>query len=217
MPDAPPSLLVLDCDGVIVDSERIAVRIDVQVLARLGWHLTEAEIAERYVGRSHAVMVADIEAHLGHRLPGDWEAEYQDLYRVAFEAELRPVDGIVEALDGISIPTCIASGGSHARIERSLRIVGLFERFAGRIFSADDVASGKPAPDLFLHAARSMGADPNAAVVVEDSPFGVQAARAAGMRVLGFAGGLTSAERLADATVVFTDMRKLPDLLGLTE
>ena len=92
--------------------------------------------------------------------------------------------------------------------------MGLYERFAGRIFSASDVTNGKPAPDLFLHAARSLGAEPTETVVVEDSPFGVEAARSAGMRVLGFAGGLTEADRLADATIVFTDMRKLPELLS---
>ena len=205
--------MIFDCDGVLVDSEPIAVRIDAWVLARLGWPLSEVEIIERFVGRSHEFMVGEIEAHLGRPLPDDWDDEFEPLYRDAFEAELRPVEGIVRALDGIAIPTCVASNGSHPRTERSLRIVGMFERFEGRIFSASDVANGKPAPDLFLHAARSMGAAPIDAVVVEDSPFGVQAARSAGMRVLGFAGGLTPAERLTDATAVFTDMRTLPDLL----
>jgi len=209
-----PRLLILDCDGVLVDSEPIAVRVDAEVLAHLGWPLTEAEIIERFVGRSHESMVSEIEAHLGRPLPDDWEDEFRHLYRDAFEAELQPVDGILDALDRISILTCVASSGSHSKIERSLRIVGLYERFAGRIFSASDVANGKPAADLFIHAARSMGADPTETVVVEDSPFGIKAARSAGMRVLGFAGGLTSANRLADATVVFTDMRRLPDLLG---
>ena len=99
MLDATRGLLVLDCDGVIVDSEPIAVRIDAQVLAHLGWPLTEAEIVERFVGRSHASMVHDIEAHLGHPLDDGWDDAFQHLYRQAFEAELRPVDGIVQALD----------------------------------------------------------------------------------------------------------------------
>jgi HAD superfamily hydrolase (TIGR01509 family) len=209
----PPRLVILDCDGVIVDSERIAVRVDAEVLARLGWPLTEAEIVERFVGRSHEFMVSEIEAQLGRPLPDDWEDEFQHLYLDAFEAELRPVDGIVEALEALSIPTCVASSSSHSKIERSLGIVGLYERFVGRIFSASDVTNGKPAPDLFLHAAAAMRVDPTDAVVVEDSPFGVEAALAAGMRVFGYAGGMVPADRLANATVVFTDMRQLPKLL----
>jgi HAD superfamily hydrolase (TIGR01509 family) len=212
-----PRLVILDCDGVIVDSERIAVRVDVEVLARLGWPLTEAEIVERFVGRSHEFMVSEIEAQLGRPLPDDWEDEFQHLYRDAFEAELRPVDGIIEALEvleALSLPTCVASSSSHSKIEHSLLIVGLYARFVGRIFSSSDVTNGKPAPDLFLHAAATMRVDPADAVVVEDSPFGVEAALAAGMRVLGYAGGLVQADRLTSATVVFTDMRQLPGLLA---
>lgn len=207
-------LLVLDCDGVLVDSERIAVRIDVQVLDRLGWPLTEAQIVERFVGRSHEYMVSEIEKFLGRRLPPDWEDEFLPLYREAFEAELRPVDGVTAALDRLDVLTCVASSGSHEKIERSLRLCGLYERFARRIFSSHDVAHGKPAPDLFLLAAARMGVTPAQAIVVEDSPFGIDAALAARMPVLGYAGGLVPPERLAGATRVFTDMRDLPELVA---
>lgn len=210
-----PELVVFDCDGVLVDSERIAVKVDARVLAELGWPLTEAEVAERFVGRSPADMAADIEAHLGIPLPADWHARYRHLYREAFEAELTPVDGIVEALDAIALPTCVASSTSHEGLRHVLGLTGLYERFAGRIFSAADVARGKPAPDLFLHAARSLGVRPAACVVVEDSRYGVAAARAAGMRAYGYSGGLTPASALAGpGTVVFADMRDLPALLG---
>ena len=140
--DAP--LVILDCDGVIVDSERIAVRVDAQVLAALGWPLTEAEIVERFVGRSHEFMVGELEAHLGRELASDWEDEFQHLYRDAFATELRPVDGIADALDGISLPTCVASSGSHRKIEASLRIVGLYERFAGRISARATCRTASP-------------------------------------------------------------------------
>jgi HAD superfamily hydrolase (TIGR01509 family) len=212
-PPVSERLLILDCDGVLVDSERIAVRIDSHVLGRLGWPLTEAQIVERFVGRSHEYMVSEIETHLDRRLPSDWEDEFRHLYREAFEAELRPVDGVVEALDRLNVATCVASSGSHERIERSLRLCGLYERFAGRIFSSHDVPRGKPAPDLFLLAASRMGVAPAQAIVVEDSPFGVEAALAAGMPVLGYAGGLVPRERLAGATHVFTDMQRLPELV----
>ncbi|MFD0593348.1 HAD family hydrolase [Catellatospora coxensis] len=114
----------------------------------------------------------------------------------AHEAGLVPVPGIVEALNAITLPTCVASSGRHDKMRNTLGITGLYERFEGRIFSATEVANGKPAPDLFLHAAARMGADPARCVVVEDSRPGVQAARAAGMRVLAYAGGHTG--RLAN-------------------
>jgi HAD superfamily hydrolase (TIGR01509 family) len=207
-------LVIFDCDGVLVDSEPIALRIDREVLARLGWELTEAEIVERFVGRTEEAMVAEIEEQLGHALPRAWEDEFQPLYRKALEQELQPVDGIVEALDRIDLPTCVASSGSHEKMRFTLGLTGLWERFEGRIFSASEVRHGKPAPDLFLHAAARMGADPARCAVVEDSAFGVEAARAAGMRAFAYAGGVTPAQRLAGpGTVVFEEMRALPELL----
>jgi len=211
----PIELVIFDCDGVLVDSERLAVRIDVRVLATLGWPLSEREVIDRFLGRSHEFMVAEIQAHLGRRLPVDWEDEFQHLYREAFAAELTPVAGVVEALEQITLATCVASSGSHDKMRYTLGLTGLYDRFAGRIFSASEVANGKPAPDLFLHAARRMGVDPAACAVVEDSRYGVEAARAAGMLALGFAGGLTTAERLrGSGTLVFSDMRDLPSLLA---
>lgn len=210
-----PELTIFDCDGVLVDSERIAIRIDAVVLADLGWPLSEAEIIERFVGRSEEHMVREIEAQLGRRLPANWEAAYQNLYVTAFERELRAVEGVVDALDRITSATCVASSGSHARIERSLRRTDLYGRFEGRIFSASEVANGKPAPDLFLHAAARLGVPPARCAVVEDSRYGVEAARAAGMAAFGYAGGVTPGHRLeGPRTVVFSDMRRLPDLLA---
>lgn len=211
----PISLVIFDCDGVLVDTERIAVRIDVIVLAELGWPMTEAEVVERFMGRSDEEMTAEIEAHLGRRLPASWEAPFRHLYRQAFEAELEPVAGVVEALDAIAIPTCVASSGTHEKIRFTLGLTGLYERFAGRIFSVGDVARGKPAPDLFLHAAGRMGVPPAQCAVVEDSRYGVEAARAAGMRAFGYAGGLAPKGALAGPqTIVFEDMRDLPGLLA---
>jgi HAD superfamily hydrolase (TIGR01509 family) len=211
----PISLVIFDCDGVLVDTERIAVRIDVMVLAELGWPMTEAEVVERFMGRSDEEMTAEIEAHVGRRLPASWEAPFRHLYRQAFEAELEPVAGVVEALDAIAIPTCVASSGTHEKIRFTLGRTGLYERFAGRIFSVGDVARGKPAPDLFLHAAGRMGVPPAQCAVVEDSRYGVEAARAAGMRAFGYAGGLAPKGALAGPqTIVFEDMRDLPGLLA---
>jgi HAD superfamily hydrolase (TIGR01509 family) len=213
-------LIIFDCDGVLVDSERLSVRVDAIFLDRLGWPMSEAEIIERFVGRSDADMRAVIEEHLGGPIPADIDQEFDRLYRETFDAELTPVDGIVEALDAIvaaGIPICVASSGGHAKIRRSLELTGLTEYFGDRIFSAADVEHGKPAPDLFLHAASRMGAAPSRSAVVEDSAFGVDAAIAAGMQAFAYAGGVTSADRLSrPGVVVFDDMRRLPGLLGAT-
>ena len=207
-------LVIFDCDGVLVDSERLAVKIDVRILAQLGWPMSEAEVIDRFVGVSDLYVREAIESHLGRRLADDWEAEFEPLYREAFAAELRPVDGIVAALDQIAVPTCVASSGTHDKMRYTLGLTGLYDRFHGRIFSATEVVRGKPAPDLFLHAAKRMGVAPAACVVVEDSIMGVTAARAAGMSVLAYGSGVTSAARLAGPnTIVFEHMRQLPDLI----
>jgi HAD superfamily hydrolase (TIGR01509 family) len=208
-----PELVIFDCDGVLVDSERLAVRTEAGILASLGWPLTEQEIVERFVGRSARYMHEQIERHLGRRV--DWEAEFEARYREVFARELRPVEGVVEALDHIDLPVCVASSGTHAKIRFSLGLTGLDARFEGRIFSAEDVDRGKPAPDLFLYAAERMSREPSVCAVVEDSVSGVAAATAAGMRVLAFAGGVTPAEKLAvEGAQVFHEMVDLPGLLA---
>jgi HAD superfamily hydrolase (TIGR01509 family) len=211
----PFELVIFDCDGVLVDSERVAVPVDVAVLAAVGWEMTEAEVVERFVGRPDSYMAAELEARLGRPFEPGWDAEYEPWHRQAFEAELEPVPGVVEALDRIRTPTCVASSGTAEKIRFTLGLVGLYGRFAGRIFSVTDVTNGKPAPDLLLHAAASLGVAPSSCAVVEDSRPGVEAARAAGMAAFAYAGGLTPANRLAGpATVVFDHMRELPRLLG---
>lgn len=206
--------MIFDCDGVLIDSERLAVKVDVLVLSELGWPLSEAEVVERFVGRSDRETRAEIETQLGRKLPAGWQERVNALYHQAFAAELAPVAGILEALDQITLPTCVASSGTHEHLRYTLRLTGLFDRFAGRVFSAEDVGRGKPAPDLFLHAADRMGAVPAGCLVVEDSRPGVEAARAAGMRVLAFAGGLSPRELLdGPDTTLFADMRELPGLV----
>jgi HAD superfamily hydrolase (TIGR01509 family) len=206
-------LVIFDCDGVLVDSERLAVRTEAEILTGLGWPLTEADIVERFVGRSAAYMHQEIERHLGRSV--DWDAEFEVQYRRVFERELAPVPGVIAALDRIPIPNCVASSGSHERMRFTLGLTGLFDRFEGRIFSVDDVSQGKPAPDIFLHAAEEMGTPPSRCAVVEDSISGVNAGLAAGMAVFAFAGGVTGPTKLSiDAAVIFRDMRDLPMALA---
>jgi HAD superfamily hydrolase (TIGR01509 family) len=208
-------LVIFDCDGVLVDSERLAVGIDVVVLGDAGIRMTEAEVIERFVGRSGQVMRDAIETHLGRRLTDDEQVRHEQLYADAYEAELTPVDGVVQALDQIPEPSCVASSSEPAALRRKLELTGLLTRFDGRIFSAVEVADGKPAPDLFLHAAERLGANPAGCVVVEDSRPGVEAARAAGMHAFAYAGGVTRASLLeGPGTTVFTDMRRLAALIS---
>ena len=207
-------LVIFDCDGVLVDSERLAVRVEARLISELGWPLTEQDVLERFVGRSDAHMRGEIEAALGRAVP-EWDDLYREHLHAAFHAELTPVDGVSEAIAALTVATCVASSGTHDKMALTLGLTGLHDRFADRIFSTTEVANGKPAPDLFLHAADQMGADPAACIVVEDSRSGVEGARAAGMRVLGYAGGLTPADWLEGPdTVVFTDMADLPGLIS---
>ncbi|MFI7094878.1 HAD family hydrolase [Streptomyces lydicus] len=216
MTQSPVELVIFDCDGVLVDSERICVKVDAMVMTDLGCTFTEEEIIEKFVGSSTEVYTAAVEAQLGRRLEKDWLQQYEHLYEAAFEAELAAVDGVAEALNSLTTPVCVASNTHHAGIRRSLEIAALSDHFEERIFSADDVPRGKPAPDLFLHAARSMGVEPERCAVIEDSAYGVQAARAAGMRAFGYCGGLTPATRLeGPGTTLFDDMRNLPKLLTI--
>ncbi|HEY4823473.1 MAG TPA: HAD family hydrolase [Solirubrobacteraceae bacterium] len=207
-------LVIFDCDGVLVDSEPISVRLDVEMLAELGLTMTEEEVIERFVGRSPDVIVQAVEAELGHPPPDGWFERGEQQLRERFVAELEPVSGIVDALAQITAPVCVASSSKPETLRFKLELTGLYDRFADRIFSASEVANGKPAPDLFLHAAARLGAAPAGCVVVEDSRYGVEAARAADMDVLAYAGGVTPALVLAGPrTVVFDDMRALPELL----
>ncbi|MFI1095962.1 HAD family hydrolase [Streptomyces sp. NPDC020917] len=211
----PIELVIFDCDGVLVDTERIAVRVQVALGAELGWPLTEAEAVDLFIGRSHAANRAQVADRLGEDTAAVWSQRFEQLHREAVDAGLTPVEGLPEALDALALPTCVASSGSHDKMRHTLGRTGLYARFAGRIYSATEVPRGKPEPDLFLHAARRMGVDPAACAVVEDSRPGVQAARAAGMRAFGYAGGPTPAERLeGHGTVVFHDMRELPALVA---
>ncbi len=207
-------LVIFDCDGVLVDSERIAVHIDQSVLETVGMSMSIEEIIDRFVGRTAAVIYEAIEKHLGRPLSADLRARFNRMYDEAFEAELEPVDGIDEALAQITQTICVASSSVPASLRHKLALTGLLEHFEGRMYSAEQVRRGKPAPDLFMFAADQMGVDPAECVVVEDSRYGVEAALAANMRVLGYTGGVTAASLGATGAVLFDDMRDLPDLVG---
>lgn len=203
--------VIFDCDGVLVDSEPISNRVLAEALTGIGLPMTAEESTATFMGRSWASLVEIVEGRLGRAVPADLRARYLDRIFAAFERELQPVPGIAAALDRIALPWCVASSSSHEKMRFTLGHTGLLERFEGRLFSATEVTQGKPAPDLFLHAAARMGWAPEQCAVVEDSAPGVQAALAAGMTALAYA-GRTDPALLAGAQV-FTRMAELPALL----
>lgn len=202
-------LVIFDCDGVLVDSEPLSNRALRDSLEDIGLVMTLDGTSAEFKGRSYRQVEARLAELLGRPVPPDFGDDYRARRDAAFWAHLEPVAGIEEALDTLydeEVPTCVASSGDHEKMRLTLGLTGLYDRFEGRIYSATEVPRGKPAPDLFLHAAAQEGFAPEDCVVVEDSVPGVAAARAAGMRVLGFGEEL-------DADMVFSDMRELPQLL----
>ncbi len=198
--------VIWDCDGVLVDSEPTSNRVLAALLTELGLPMTPQESMATFMGKSWVTNLEIIEERLGHPPPPDLTERYRAARNEALR-DVRPVDGIEEALDAIALPDCVASSGDHAKMRVTLGAAGLLERFAGRIFSALDLPGGrgKPEPDLFLHAAGRMGFDAATTAVVEDSAPGVEAGLRAGMRVFGYR---------VDAPTRFEDMRELPDLLA---
>ena len=216
-------MVIFDCDGVLVDSERLTHQVVVDMLAERGVSLSFEEAVDRFIGMSMANGVVQMTDLLGGALPAEFLPEMGRRTRAAFRAGLTSVPGIEAVLDGLdrlpSRPFCVASNGNHAKVNFTLGHTDLLPRFTGqttvRIFTADDVAHPKPAPDLFLLAARTLGADPARTTVVEDTPTGVKAAKAAGMRAIGFA-AMTPAGRLqaAGADAIARSMAEVAALLA---
>ncbi|MEM7223827.1 MAG: HAD family hydrolase [Pseudomonadota bacterium] len=214
-----PDLVIFDCDGVLVDSEIIACRVDARELGRLGFKLTVEEVAARFVGYKTQDMIDTLSAEQGIPVPEDFRDHILARVLTAFDSELTAVPNMARALEAIDRPVCVASSSDVPRIEHSLELTGLRRFFDERIFSAQMVARGKPFPDLFQLAARSLRTPPETCLVIEDSVTGVKAGVAAGMRVLGFAGashcldGHGDRLRAAGAAEVFDDMAELPGLI----
>jgi HAD superfamily hydrolase (TIGR01509 family) len=214
-------LIIFDCDGVLVDSEPLAMRVLLEALAAVGYDIDEASAYERFLGRSLAVMQTILRSESGFELSTDRLEQMRLQLFELYRRELTAMPGISETLDRLTTPYCVASSSLPERIRVSLEVTGLLPRFAPRLFSATMVANGKPAPDLFLHAARQTGVAPGACLVIEDSGPGIEAAQRAGMRVFGFVGGSHARrpgyrERLAalKPDLMFDDMRQLPDLIA---
>ncbi|HEX3737488.1 MAG TPA: HAD family hydrolase, partial [Solirubrobacterales bacterium] len=192
---------------------RISLRIQAERISALGLPTTYEDCVRDFLGLGMPATLRILAERLGEPLPGGWEEDLDAAVRAAFRRELRPVEGVGAALDAIDSPTCVASSGSQEKMRLTLGLTGLRDRFAGRIFSAEEVERGKPAPDLFLHAAARMGVAPQRCVVVEDSPFGVAGATAAGMRALGYSPDGDGALLVGEGATVFASMAELPALV----
>ena len=185
-------LVIFDCDGVLIDSEPIANAVFSRMLATVGIEMSPAEVMRRFVGRSRDTCIAMAGEMRGSPLPPDFAQKWDDALHEALEREVRPVEGIPELLRSLPIPYCVASNGEPSHMQRGLRAAGLMPLVEGRLFSARQVANPKPAPDVYLFAAKAMGAQAARCAVVEDTATGVKAGIAAGMTVYGYVGGAQS-------------------------
>ncbi len=216
-----PELVIFDCDGVLVDSEPISISVLVEIIRAAGGNVSEEAAYLRFLGMSMASVGEILARDFGFAMTGEHLEEMRCELARRFARELKPMPGIVAVLRGLGPKRCVASSSNLERIRLSLGVTGLLELLEPHLYSASMVERGKPAPDLFLHAARQMGVAPSCCVVIEDSPAGVAAAKRAGMRVLAFAGGSHAAKAglhralaTLDPDLVFDDMAELPDLLA---
>ena len=199
-------LVIFDCAGVLVDSEPITNRVLAQMINELGIPITMGEMQENFLGRSMGFCCNLIEEMLGRPLPAEFLDQYRLRTTAAWAAELKAIRGIeavLDALDARNIPFCVASSSSHHEMRTRLGLTGLLARFDNNLFSVTEVPAAKPAPDVHLHAANRYATHPSRCCVVEDSPTGVRAAVAAGMRVYGYC-GLTPRDCLVEAGAHFT-------------
>lgn len=221
MPSETGPLLIFDCDGVLVDSEPVSVAVLIEMLAHQGVEMTEEEAYQRFLGRSIASMTATLWEEYGIETDIDFLDHMRSALFERFRLELKAIEGMAETLDRLAMPRCVASSSQPERIRYSLGLTGLLEKFEPHIFSATMVRNGKPAPDLFLHAASRMGVEPANCIVIEDSPAGILAAKAAGMCVFAFTGGSHARfpafrEQIAglEPDLVFDAMPDLVQLVG---
>jgi HAD superfamily hydrolase (TIGR01509 family) len=211
------TLLIFDCDGVLVDSELLANAALAELMSTLGCPMTTQQALQIFTGLRLQDVLASAEALLSFPIPADLGAAAGRRLLERFRHELKPVKGVHEALGLLPYPRCVVSSSARQRLNLSLEVTGLVGLFGDRVFSADQVEQGKPAPDLYLLAARSFAVTPADCIVIEDSTLGIRAAVAAGMKTIGFAGAthataeLAQQLKMAGANIVIAAMSDLPD------
>ncbi|MGU3399444.1 HAD family hydrolase [Brucellaceae bacterium D45D] len=216
------SLIIFDCDGVLVDSEIIAAEVESALLSDAGYQIAPDEMAERFAGLTWQDILLSVEREAGIPLSASLIDKSEQLLDERLKNEVQAVEDIVEVVSALKLPKCICSNSTTQRLELMLKRVGLHDLFKPNIFSAKEVGAKKPkpAPDVFLHAAKKFDVDPRNVVVIEDSVHGIQGARAAGMRVIGFTGGAHTypghADKLTDAGAE-TVIHRHRDLQGVID
>jgi HAD superfamily hydrolase (TIGR01509 family) len=212
---AETELVIFDCDGVLVDSERLVIDVDIRLCHEFGYEITRQEIIDRFLGRRAGLLWEELEAQIGRTLTPEEHAYITQTIWDVFDDQLIPVPGVTDAIDALNHKLCVASSSTPNALRHKLEHCGLLSRFDPHIFSGDQVEHGKPAPDLFLFAADQVGIPAERCVVVEDSIHGANAARAAGMHVFAYVTGMVAEERLdGPATTLFSDMDQLPGLIS---
>ncbi|NEJ95469.1 MULTISPECIES: HAD family hydrolase [Rhizobium] len=215
-----PELLIFDCDGVLVDSELIATRVHIEALAKCGYIISAEEYNDRFIGMTDQQSYSVIESEGGLRLPEDHHERVMAEVANRYARDLRATSGVRQTLEAINLRKCVASNSDAAKLSLALKVTDLHDFFWPHVFSASQVARGKPAPDLFLFAAQNMNTPAGSCLVIEDSVAGTQAAVAAGMMVIGFVGGshclAGHGDKLmeAGATKLFSRMTALPQILA---
>ncbi len=215
---SPPKLVIFDCDGVLVDSEKLQNAVLADMLGRRGVTMSEADVVAAFIGLTIPAVIDRVADSHGVRLGPDWIVEMHEATEHAFRRDLRPVAYVPEllaALRDANIPFCVGSNGTIPKMHMSLGLTGLLPLLRDVLFSGEDMARGKPFPDLFLHAAATMGAAPADCVVIEDSAAGLKAAQAAGMKALAYVAHAAHAPADLSDGHPFDDMRLVPGLLSL--
>jgi HAD superfamily hydrolase (TIGR01509 family) len=211
-------IFIFDCDGVLVDSEILAARVDSELLTKAGYPITPEEVIQRFAGLTAEAFMRIVADEIGHPLPADFHEEQREELDEVLAKELKAVPGVEDMLERIDGPRCIGSNSTGARLKTMLTKTGLYDRFRPYIFSAREVGDKepKPSPNVYRYAIKEFGVEPREAIVVEDSVFGVKAAKAAGARVVGFTGGAHTWPGHADllteagAETVINRLRDLP-------
>jgi HAD superfamily hydrolase (TIGR01509 family) len=204
--------VIFDCDGTLVDTEPLANDVFATLLCAEGLPMTGHEAMIRFRGMKWDACLAEVEAELGRKLPPGFMPELRERTFEAYRGRLKPIPGIVDLVSSLDLPKCVASNGTREQVEFSLSLTGLLPYFAGRIFSSYDIGVWKPAPDLFLHAAKAMGMKPSFCAVVEDSVPGIQAGINAGMKVFAFQPTMVD-ERIPAGVTVIQSMSELQTVL----
>lgn len=207
--------IIFDCDGVIVDTENISNTILKSMLNECGLELDDETLHAKFTGFTNQENLINAEKLLGKPLPANFDEDYRQRFHAVIEADLEPIKGVRDLLNKITMPIAMATNARRKEMDFKLTKIQLAERFSTR-FCVDDVENGKPAPDLYLKAAKALNVEPEDCLVIEDSVAGITAGRAAGMRVLAFSETLDEKmQTAAGATECFKSMKELEGLLGL--